>query len=389
MRRECPFAPPAQYAELRADGPLTRVVLPDGGHAWLVLDHECARFLLADPRVSANRADPAFPGYAPGLPAKPGQGTGFLLWMDPPDHTRFRRMVTGEFTARRMQALRGRLEEITADCIAAMRAAGPPVDLVTGLSLPLPSLAICELLGVPYADRAVFQAHTSTLATDSTHEEKAQALGALRSYLGEIVAAKADGPSDDLLSRLAATYREAGIDDLDHLTGQAMFLLMAGHETTANMISLSVTALLDRPGQLAQLRSRPELVRSAVEELLRFFSITDPTTSRVALEDIELGGRTIRRGDGIIAANAAANHDERVFPGADVLDITRDARGHVAFGYGIHQCLGQNLARLELEIVLTTLFDALPGLRLAVPADRLPYKQEAHVFGIHEVPVTW
>ncbi len=351
--RRCPFAPLAQHAKLRAEGSAVQVVVRDGAKAWLVLRHDLARTVLARSEVTSDRSHPSFPPFAPGLPAASrAQGTGFLSWMDPPEHTLYRRM-----------------------------------DLVTALALPVPSLAICELLGVPYADRELFQTRTQLAITDVA--EQGRALGELRAFLGAIVTDRQEHPRDDLLSRLIAKYREAGVFDHAHVVGQALFLLMAGHETTANMISLGALALLERPERAAGLRADPALVPGAVEELLRYFSIADATTSRVALADIEAADVVISAGEGVIVSNAGANRDPLAFEDPETLDLRRDARGHLAFGFGAHQCLGQNLARLELEVVFTRLLARIPALRLAVDADEVPLKYAAHIYGIHTLPVAW
>ncbi|MFJ8861724.1 cytochrome P450 [Streptomyces sp. NPDC102451] len=210
----------------------------------------------------------------------------------------------------------------------------------------------------------------------------------LRDYFGELVTAKEADPGDDVLGRLIVKNRGTKVFDHDALVGIAMLLQLAGHETTANVISLGVVGLLQNPDQLAALTADPGLAPQAVEELLRYFTVLD-TVYRVAVEDIEVDGVGISRGDGVILALGSANRDETVFPGPDRLDIERSHHGHVTFAYGVHQCLGQNLARLELEVVLSTLFARLPDLRLAVPVEKLPFKEHSDAYGIFEVPVTW
>jgi cytochrome P450 len=258
------------------------------------------------------------------------------------------------------------------------------------LSLPVPTQAICELLGVPYEDRSLFDKCTATMVNRaSTVEEKVGAVRQLRGYLGDLVTRMDSDPGDDLLSRLVVKYREAGIFDHDLLSGMAMFLLIAGHETTANMITLGIAGLLENPDQLAALRADDGLITKAVDELLRYFSVADVSTSRVTTADIELGDVVIPAGEGVIVANSAASWDERVFENPETLDINREARRHMAFGHGIHQCLGQNLARTELEIVYRTLFSRIPDLRLAVPVSELSFKADASIYGIYQLPVTW
>ncbi|MET9264258.1 cytochrome P450 [Amycolatopsis sp. NPDC004079] len=390
MPRGCPFAPPAGYHELRAERPVSRVVLPTGRTCWLVTSYEHARPLLADPRVSSRRADPGYPALAPGAAALSEHTKGWLTWMDPPEHTAHRRMVLREFTVRRVQAMRPRIQRIVDERLDAMLAAGGPADLVAELSLPVPSLVICELLGVPYADWNTFQRNTAVAARfDSTMEERIAALGEVRAYLDRLVADKETDPAEDLLSRLIVGYQEAGDYDHDHLTSLATQLLIGGHETTANMISLGVLALLEHPEQLAALTADAGLMPAAVEELLRYFSIADVVTGRVALADIEIGDVVIGAGDGLYLPLAAANHDGAAYRNPHELDIHRDSRGHLAFGHGIHQCVGQQLARLELAVTYRSLFERIPGLRTTVPATELRYRDNATIFGVAEVPVTW
>jgi cytochrome P450 len=268
---------------------------------------------------------------------------------------------------------------------------GPkPADLVEALALPLPSLVICELLGVPYMDRADFQQRTQQiLTTAGSPEQTTSAFVGLMSYLDKLITAKEQASGDDLLSRLITKYVTADAYDHAQMISLASGLLIAGHETSANMIALSTVALLRHPDQLAELQQDPALAKTAVEELLRYFSIADLVTARVATADITLGDITIHQGEPLIALGAAANRDPAAFPDPDELDLHRDAHHHVAFGYGIHQCLGQNLARLELEIVLTTLFTRIPDLRLAVPFESLSFKTDAIMLGLHNLPVTW
>ncbi|WP_405842673.1 cytochrome P450 [Streptomyces platensis] len=390
MPRECPFRPPAQYAELRAERPVSQVTLPSGNSAWVIADYDLVREFLADPRTSANRAHPGYPSVLPRQPVSSQQAKGLLTWMDPPEHTAHRRMVVNEFTAKRVAAMAPHIRAITEDCIEQMLVHSHPVDLVQELSLPVPSRVICELLGVPYSDRELFDKRTVVILNhQSSVEDRMAAWQELRTYLSDLVSAKVQVPEDDLLSRLVKKYQDAGTFDHELLTGLAVALLVAGHETTANMISLGTVFLLRNPDRLAEFKAHPETAGQMVEELLRYFSIADYSTSRVTTADIEIGGVVIPEGSGVIALNSAANNDEKVFTGPEEFDPHRDARRHMAFGYGIHQCLGQSLARLELEIVFTTLFRRIPDLRLAVPAEELSYKHNAAFYGIYEVPVAW
>ena len=395
MRRTCPLDPPHGYTALRAGQAISRVVLPTGKTAWLIMSHEYLRQILGDPRVSVNRTSPGYPhliGVDPQSMGPIASITNALVGLDPPEHAIHRRMIINEFTVRRLQAMRPRLQEITDGRINDLLGIGPPADLAEALSIPVPSLMICELLGVPYGDHAAFQryAHVAFGAKATPHDRFAAILE-LRAYLDKLVADKEGHPGDDLIGRLVVRYRDADIYDHEHMVGLATLLLIAGHETTANMITLGTLALMENPGQLAEIKRDPAVIPRAVDEILRYLSIADAIGgARVALDDIEIGGVVIRKGDGLIALLSGANRDETVYGDPDTLDIRRGARQHVAFGYGIHQCLGQNLARMELEIVFGTLFKRIPELRLAIPIEKLLFKDEmSGVYGLHEMPVTW
>lgn len=391
MKRTCPFAPAPRYAELRADQPISRVMLPTGQTAWLVTRHEHVRRLLTDSRISSDRAHPNFP-----VPAcidreavKNSNFASALVGLDPPEHSVSRRMVIPEFTAKRIQALRPRIQKIVDGCIDDLIAAGPGADLVQRVALPVPSMAICELLGVPYSDRDFFQARSEGMLRHSTPpEERNRSLKELTEYLDALVTAKGREPGDDLLGRLIVNNREARVFDHDRLVGMALFLLIAGHETTANVISLGTIGLLNEPSTLAELKADPAVIGTTVEELLRYFTVVD-SLYRVATDDIEIGGVTIRADEGVVLGLGSANRDDDAFVNADELDIRRGARNHVAFAYGVHRCLGQNLARMELEVVFSTIFVRLPHLKLAMATKDLPYKEDAGVYGVYEIPVLW
>ncbi|MFF9076774.1 cytochrome P450 [Streptomyces sp. NPDC014872] len=392
MRRTCPFSEPPEYAGLRADEPVSRAELKvNGKPTWLVTRHEHVRQVLGDPRVSSNLKRPGYPHQFHISEEMLAHVRLMLLSMDPPDHTAQRRMLIPEFTARRVKEMRPRIQEIVDERIDAMLASDGPVDLVTTLALPVPSLTICELLGVPYADHAQFEAWSAAMMNhDLSPEEYGASVQALDAYLDKLVTLKETEPGDDLISRFLDKNRTEQVADHVDVVTMARMMLVGGHETTANMIALGVLALLEHPDLLAELRSDPALLPNAVEELLRVFSISDSGTARVAVEDIEVGGVTIRAGEGILALNNAADHDETVFPDPGTLDLRRqEARSHLAFGYGIHQCMGANLARAELEIVYGTLLRRVPGLRLAVAPEELRFKDDAMVYGVYELPVTW
>jgi cytochrome P450 len=384
----CPFDPPPA---LRTLAPVSRVRLWDGSTPWLITRHADMRAIFADPRVSADARRAGFPHVSAGGQARRTRGTSFL-GMDDPQHARLRRMVTGTFAIRRVEALRPAIQRIVDEHIDALLAGPRPVDLVGAFALPVPSLVICHLLGVPYADHDFFQRRARVLVSrDESVERVVAAHGELTEYLEGIIADKLAEPADDLLSRLAAEHVATGELSRREAALTAVLLLIAGHETTANMIALGTLALLEHPAQLAALRDTddPALIAGAVEELLRYLTIVQSGRRRVALQDIEIDGQTIRAGDGIVLAGEAANRDEDTFADADRLDVHRDARGHLAFGFGVHACLGQPLARVELQIVYGTLYRRLPGLRLAVPLEQIPFKHDSIVYGVYELPVTF
>jgi cytochrome P450 len=384
----CPFDPPPAARALQEETPLARVRLWDGSTPWLVTRYADQRALLADPRVSADVTRPGYPSPAP-LP-KGGTGIGFIL-MDNPEHARLRKMVTAPFTIRRVAAMRPAVQKIVDDLIDELLAGPKPVDLVEAFALPVPSLVICELLGVPYADHGFFQENSKVIIRrDARPEERAAGHRALIGYLDRLVGEKLEHPTGDLLSGLAGRVAAGELTRVE-AAQMGVLLLIAGHETTANMIALGTLALLEHPDQLALLREGddPALVASAVEELLRYLNITHNGRRRVALEDIEIAGETVRAGEGLIMANDIANRDPEVFPGGDRLDLTRDAHRHVAFGFGVHQCLGQPLARLELQVVYSTLYRRIPTLALATEAGKIPFKHDGSVYGVYELPVTW
>ncbi|MET8468611.1 cytochrome P450 [Streptomyces sp. NPDC006422] len=388
----CPFDPPPAFHALQSEQPLARVRIWDGSSPWLITRYDHVRALLGDPRVSADVNADGYPHTSEGRRASARTRQTFLT-MDDPDHARIRRMVTAPFAVKKIETLRPSVQRIVDDLIDDMLAGPRPVDLVQAFALPVPSLVICELLGVPYADHDLFQRNTQVIVKrDASPEESVAATTALADYLEELLAAKEARPADDLLSELAVKRVATGEMTRREAAHMGVLLLGAGHETTANMIALGTLALLQHPDQLAALRNTqdPKTVSAAVEELLRYLNITHSGRRRVAREDIEIDGQVIRAGEGIIFANEVANRDPNAFAGdPDTLDITRDARRHVAFGYGVHQCLGQPLARVELQVVYSTLYRRIPTLALATDIDRLEFKHDGLVYGVYELPVTW
>ncbi len=400
-RGGCPFDPPPGLLARRGRGPVQPLPLLNGAGAWLVTGFEEARTVLSDARFSADRirhreatslqphevAELAAGTLRPG-PSVESREDGFFVFMDPPEHTRIRRLLTGQFTVRRMRELEDRVTEIAVEHIEAMKAAGDEADLVPAFALPLPSLVICELLGVDYADRAEFQERTAIgLNANASDEERAASGLELYGFMQRLVAEKRANPADDLLSGLAHDADPPLTDA--QLVDIALVLLGAGHETTANMLGLGTFALLENPGQLAALRADPALIDNAVEELLRYLSIIQLGVSRVTTEPVTLGGVDLPAGATVVVATPEVNRDPQQWPDADRFDVHRPRTPHLAFGHGVHQCLGQQLARVEMRIGLRELITRLPGLRLAVPAEKVPLRDEMLIFGVHALPVTW
>ncbi|WP_030326499.1 cytochrome P450 [Streptomyces sp. NRRL B-3229] len=388
----CPFDPPPALRALTADKPLARVRIWDGTTPWIVTGHAEQRALLGDPRVSADERLPGFPHWHEGAAAAVPYRPRSVFNSDAPEHTRFRRIMTGPFTFKRVEALRPAIQKITDHLIDAMLAGPKPADLVEALALPLPTLMISELLGVPYEDHEFIQEYAARgIAHEVSAEENARTFMALNEYLVGLVEKKAAEPADDALSDIAARVTAEDLS-ASEAAMMGLGLLIAGHETSANMIALAVPALLDNPEQLALLRDSddPKVVAGAVEELLRYLGIIHGGQRRIAKEDIEIGGEVIRAGEGIIIELFSANRDAAVFPEPDRLDLRREnARHHNAFGFGIHQCVGQQLARVELQVVYGTLFRRIPTLALATPREGIEFKHERLAYGVHSLPVTW
>jgi cytochrome P450 len=379
--------PDPLLAELRTTKPVVRVQLPFGEPLWMLTRYEDVRTMLADPRFS--RA--ATIGTDIGRMSEFFPIEDSILGMDPPGHTRIRRLVSATFTARRMQALRGRAQEIVDGLLDAMERSEQPVDFVQAVALPLPITMICELLGVPFEDREKFNGWADVFMTSSGHtvEELIDAHGQLTAYLADMIASRRAAPTDDILGALVAARDEdpEAITE-GELQSLLMAILVAGYETTANQLGKFVLCLLERPDQLQILRDRPELVPNAVEELMRFIPLSAGSQlAYVATEDVEIGGVLIRAGEGVMPSTASANRDESVFADADRLDVERPDIFQLGFGHGSHYCLGAHLARVELQVALTSLFARFPNLRLAVPPDEVTWKDGSAVWGLEALPL--
>lgn len=392
--RTYPFGAPDRlnldplYAQLRADDPVTRVRLPFGETAWLATRHADAKIVLGDLRfsraASVGRDEPR---------TTPRQIGGGILSMDPPDHSRLRRLVAKAFTVRRVELLRPRTTEIATELVDEMLAAGPPTDLVARFATPLPVRVICELLGVPATDQDLFHTWSEAIVstTSLSPEQIDTYLTNLHTYMAGLIAQRRVAATDDLIGALV----QARDGDNDRLTEQEMVqlaagLLAAGHETTVTQIPNFLYVLFTHPEQLALLRSRPDLIPAAVEELLRFVPLGAAAAfARYATEDLTLGGVRIKAGEPVIVAMSSANRDGTVFDNPDRLDFTREANPHLGFGHGVHHCVGAQLARMELQVALTVLLERLPKLRLAVDEGDLVWKTGLLVRGLRAMPVTW
>jgi cytochrome P450 len=387
--RPTPFDPPEDYRKLREDQPVSRLAMADGSLGWLVTSYEHVRAVMSGPQFSSRPEKMGSPlrVITPEERAEFSVQPGMFISMDPPDHGRYRKLLTGQFTVRRMRALEPRIHQMVTDHLDAMEAAGDSADLVEAFALPIPSLVICELLGVPYEERDEFQARSSKMLDLSLpFEEVRSAAEGIDQYLKGLVASKRSAPGDDMLSGLFES--DPTLTD-DEVAAMGLLLLIAGHETTANMLGLGTFLLLQNPDQLDKLRANPDLMNGAVEELLRYLSVVQFGTQRVVLEDVEVGGQQFKAGETVVCSLAAANRDPARFDEPEILDITRTHSTHIAFGHGIHQCLGQQLSRVEMQIAFRGLFDRFPNLRLAVDPGEVKLRTMSVVYGAATLPVAW
>jgi cytochrome P450 len=388
----CPMAPPPQYAELRERDPVTSARLWDGSTCWLITRMEEFRQVLTSPHFSADPQVAGFPFISPSRAAQSRSYQTFIT-MDPPQHGHFRRMLTKDFMIKRVQAMRPQVQASLDGLLDEMERGGQPVDFIEKVALPLPSLVISLMLGVPYEDHDDLQTWSRDRQNLKLEPERLkQAATNMEAYISQLLRRKERDPGDgdDLLSRMAREWINPGNLSHEDAVQMGVLLYLAGHETTANLIGLGLVSLLQNPLQKDAMLADPSLVRSAAEEMLRYHSITHMNANRVATADVEIGGKLIRKGEGVLALLHAANHDPAVFDDPGRFDIHRKTDPqHVAFSYGIHQCLGQPLARLELQVVFETIFGRFPGLRLAIPYEQLQYKQDVFVFGLESLPVAW
>jgi cytochrome P450 len=398
MERQQLLDPPLEYHQLREEQPITRVRFPSGRVGWLVTRFEEGSQVFSDPRMSAKRprhdvAPEEGDDIDSNEPAEAIDPT--FVFMDEPDHGSYRRLLAGRFTPKSVQQkLQPYIDQIVTDHLDAIEKAGTegPVDLIEHLALPIPCLVICELLGVPYADRDQFH-HATEVMMDVSKPRAERDGGArwLQKYITGLVAAKkADPESEGLLAELIRSSQAEGsiLTDKD-LVSIGVLLLFAGHDTTMAMIGLSALTLLTHPEQRQYLEENPGRIGPAVEELLRYLTIVQFGLGRVAKEDLEIGGQQIAKGDLVVVAMPAANRDPRVFDNPDAPDFERAMTRHLAFGYGVHQCLGQNVARAELKTILPRLFERFPGLRLATPLEEVEMDTCGTNYGVRKMLVTW
>ncbi|MET9873666.1 cytochrome P450 [Actinacidiphila glaucinigra] len=371
------------YARLREKGPVHRVRTADVGELWLIVGHDQARAALADTRFAKDSRALGWLSYDEELLGR------HMLVSDPPEHTRLRKLVAREFTGRRVEELAPRVEEVTAGLLDAMLARPDgTADLVEALAYPLPITVICELLGVPDLDREAFRAWSNEVVAPTGPEAERRAFEELAAYLHELIEDKRCAPGDDLMSALIRTTSEDG-DRLSRseLSGMAFLLLIAGHETTVNLISNGVRALLTHPDQLALLRADMSLIDGAVEEMLRYDGPVETATFRFTTEPVDVAGTVIPAREPVLVALAAADRDPGRFPEADRFDIRRDTRGHVAFGHGLHFCLGAPLARLEGRVAVRALLERCPDLALDADPVKLDWLPGMLMRGVRRLPV--
>jgi cytochrome P450 len=389
FRRVDPLHPPPQYGEARATQPIFPVTLWNGRRAWLVTRYDDMRSVASDPRFSGEFANPGFPTVTEARVVVDKEERAFV-GMDNPRHDHYRRMLTKEFSTKRMMALRPKMAAIANRLIDELMAQPQPADLVATIAVPFPSFVMCDLVGSPYEDHPFIiecaAGRHGLLQTPAQAGEKARALV---DYFMRLIQRKEQAPGDDLVSRVIEEHVRPGNLSREDFAEIGAMILRAGHDTTTNMIGFGTLILLNHPEQAAAVRDQPEVVPGAVEELLRYISPVQFSPRRVALEDVPIGDVVIRKGDGVFPLNPAANRDPAVFPDPDRFDVHRDASHHVAFGWGIHQCLGQILARMELQTLFPLLLQRLPDLRVAARDGEIRFKDDMQIYGVHNLPVAW
>ncbi|MCB1474760.1 MAG: cytochrome P450 [Rhodobiaceae bacterium] len=396
--KRCPLDLPPQIAETRNDDGMQQVTLWNGNKAWLATRWEDVRTILSSPDISSDAEKANYPAVSASRSAQ-AKSYKTIFTMDPPVHGQYRRTLTKDFAFKRMQELRPMIEEALNSLYDQMEQGGKPADFVEAVALPLPSLVVSMLLGVPYSDREALQEWSrNRMALDTSPEVVQDSAKKMGEYFDRLFAEKealysdkSKNPGDpaDLVSRLAVEQILPGhITRLDAVL-MCNILYIAGHETTANQIGFGLLGLLTKPEQKANMLQSDESVKNGVEEMLRYYSVVHLHSPRVCTKDMIVGGQEIKAGDGVFALLSGANRDPKHYDDPDAFDVTRNAIPHMAFGFGIHQCIGQSLARLELQILFESVFKRFPNLKLAVPEESLEYKENATVYGLKTLPVTW
>lgn len=386
-----PLDPPPEYGRLRLEAPVCRVTIWDGSTPWLVTRYDDAVAALGDPRLSADFSLPGFPHTSPSSSARKDRPLPFAFRSEA-EYRAQRAMLLHEFSPRRMEALRPHVQRTVDEALDAMLAGSRPADLMAAYALPVAMRTICELLGVPEADSEHLHGLSRTVGSRTApKEDAARALAALDDYFHQLVDANLRTPGDTLVGRFVSEQVLTGNLGAGDAAATLQLLFHAGHGPSAYMVGMGAVALLLEPAQLARFReaeSSTELA-AAIQELLRFVTVAHAPRQRVAMEDVTIGGQLIRAGEGVLIQLDSANRDESVFPNPDRLDVQREPHRNLALGHGIHLCMGRALALLQLEVVFRTLFRRVPTLRLAVPVEQIPFKQNENLLGAHEVPVTW
>ncbi len=380
--RGCPFDPPAELTAVREERPITRMTYPDGSVGWLVTEYALVREIFTNSAFSSRHDLRSFPLPMP-LPQSKA-APGMFIGMDAPDHTRYRKPLGRAFTVRRVRDLEPKIERIVTECLDAMEAVGGPVDLMRSFALPVPVGVISELLGAaPEVAEELQRLRVTLLRPETTPEEGMAANKATMDLMGELVRGKHRVPSDDLLGELVA----GGELDDQELAGMMMLMLIAGHETTSQLLGLSTYLMLTEE-KLFDAVAKGPVTDATANEFLRHLTIA-PFIVRAAVADVEVGGVKIAAGETVTLSLLAANRDPKRFDAPDLFDPERAENSHLAFGHGIHQCIGHNLARTEVRIALPALLRRFPKLRLAVPREELRMRDAMHIYGPHRLPVTW
>ncbi|WP_171016035.1 cytochrome P450 [Ramlibacter sp. 2FC] len=385
------YNPPKAYAGYRRDAPVKKVRLWNGQHVWLVTRHADIIKVLSDHETFSQKPAPGYPTVSAGRGSQVTQEPATFLRMDPPDHTVRRRMITADFSVKRVNALRPRITEIANSLLDRMLAKVSPADLLADFAVGLPTTVITDYLGLPQEDHAFIHEKTETkfdMRLDGATNRQAQV--DLHAYLHEQFRRRQAQPDqDDLMGKYLREFIRTGLLSTDEVVGIVELMVTAGHETTVNMIALGALLLMRNPDQMEILRNDRSLMASAVNEMLRHLAVNDKATGRLCVKDTEIAGQKIRAGEGVFASLTSGSRDESVFEDADKFDVTRNRPDHLAFGAGAHQCLGATLAKAEMDIAFNLLLDRLPALQLAVPFEQLQYKHDAVVFGLKALPVRW